>query len=103
MPQQATMGPAPMEGVERTNAVVLRGAGQGARVPPRRNPFTMEVDQGRNCYACGGFRHMARHCRNRGRERPMEGRRVEYNGGRIEEILDNANNLKERENLELLD
>ena len=26
--QQAIMGPAPMEGVERTNVVVVRGAGQ---------------------------------------------------------------------------
>ena len=25
MPQQATMGPAPMEGIERTNTVVMRG------------------------------------------------------------------------------
>ena len=103
MPQQATMGPAPMEGIERTNAVVVRGGGQGAGVPPRRNPFAMEVDRGRNCYACGGFGHMARHCRNRGRGRPMEGRRMEYRGGRIEEIFDNANNLKGGENLELLD
>ena len=31
LPQQVTMGPAPMEGVERTNAVVVRG--QGAGVP----------------------------------------------------------------------
>ena len=45
---------------------------------------------------------MARHCRNRGRGRPIEERRVEYNGGRIKEILDNSNNLKEVENLELL-
>jgi len=63
----------------------------------------MEVDRGRNCYACGGFRHMAHHCRNRGRGRPMDERRVEYGGGRIEEILDSANNLKGGENLELLD
>ena len=81
MPQQATTGPAPMEEVERTNVVVLRGTGQGARVPPRRDPFTMEVDWDKNCYACGGFGHMVCHCRNRGRGRPMEGRRVEYNGG----------------------
>jgi len=33
----------------------------------------------------------------------MERRRVEYSGGQIEEILDNANNLKGGENLELLD
>jgi len=25
LPQQATIGPTPMEGVERTNAVVVRG------------------------------------------------------------------------------
>ena len=103
LPQQATIGPAPMEGIERTNAVVVRGVGQGVGVPPRRDPFAMEVDQGRNCYACGGFGHMARHCRNRGRGRPMEGRRMEYSGGRIEEIFDNVNNLKGGENLELLD
>ena len=102
MPQQATIGPAPMESIERTNAVVVRGAGQGAGVSPRRDPFAMEVDRGRNCYACGGFRHMARNCRNRGRGRPMDGRRVESSGGRIEEIFDNSNNLKGEENLELL-
>ena len=105
LPQQATTGPAPMEGVERTNAVVVRGqgAGQGAGVPPRRDPFAMEVDRGRNCYACGGFGHMARHCRNRGRGRQMDGRRVEYGGGRIEEIFDRRDHLKGVENLELLD
>ena len=103
MPQQATTGPAPMEGIERTNAVVMRGAGQGAGIPPRRDPFAMEVDRGRNCYACRGFGHMAHHCRNRGRGRPMDGRRVEYRGGRIKEIFDQRNNLKGVENLELLD
>jgi len=98
MPQQVTMGPAPMEGIERTNAVVVRGsgveAGQNVGVPPRRDPYAMEIDRGRNCYACGGFGHMACHCRNRGRGRPMEGRRVEYIRGRIEEIYNNMNNLK---------
>ena len=105
MPQQAITGPAPTEGIERTNAVVVRGQGTGQSVgiPPRRDPFAMEVDRGRNCFACGGFGHMARHCRNRGRGRPMEGRRMEYSGGQIEEIFDNANNLKGGENLELLD
>jgi len=103
MPQQATMGPAPMEGVERTNAVVVRGQGQGTGIPLRWDLFAMEVDRGRNCYACGGFGHMARNCRNRGqRGRVAENRRVEYGGGRIEEILNFVNNLKEEENLELL-
>ena len=63
----------------------------------------MEVDWGHNCYACGGFGHMARNCRNRGqRERVAENRRVEYRGERIEEIPNFVNNLKEVENLELL-
>jgi len=101
-PQQVTTGPAPMEGMKRTNAVVVRESGQGTGVPLRWDSYAMEVDRGRNCYACGGFGHMAHHCRNRGRERPMEERRMEYGGGQIEEIFDNMNNLKEGKNLELL-
>ena len=91
-----------MEGVERTNVVVVRG--QGAGVPPRRDPFAMDIDRGRNCYACGGFRHMARHCRNREQKgRVAEGRRLEYRGGRIEGINEHLDNLKGVENLESLD
>jgi len=105
--QQVTMGPALMEGVERTNAVVARGIGQGQGQgmggPSRQDPYTMEVDRERNYYACGGFRDMAHHCRNRRRGRVMEGRRVEYGGGRIEEIHELLKNLKRVENLELLD
>jgi len=70
--------------------------------PPRRDPYAMEVNRGRNCYICGGFGHMAHHCRNRGRGRVIEGRRVEYGGGRIEEINKQSNNLKGLENLEFL-
>ena len=92
-----------MEGVERTNAVVIREQGQGAGIPPRRDPFAMDIDRGRNCYACGGFGHMACHCRNQGQHgRVTDNRRVEYEGGRIEEILNLTDNLKEGENLELL-
>jgi len=60
-PQQATIGPVPIEEVERTNTVVVRGQAMGA---PRRDPYAIEIDRGRNCYACGDFRHMAHHCRN---------------------------------------
>ena len=70
--------------------------------PLRRDPYAMEVDRGRNCYACGGFSNMACHCRNRRRGRLIDGRRMEYGGGRIKEIFDNSNNLKGGENLELL-
>ena len=99
MPQQATTGPAPMEGVERTNAVVVRGAGQSMGAPPRQVPFAMEVDRGRNCYACGGFGHMARNCRNRGRVM----RRVEIGGGKFKGNIEQIRHLKEVENLEALD
>ena len=92
-----------MERVERMNVIVVRGQGQGMEILPRRDPYMIEVDRERNCYTCGGFRHMAHHCRNRRRGRMMEGRRVEYGGGKIKEIHKYKNNLKEVENLELLD
>ena len=43
--QQATTGPTPMEEVERTNTVVIRGQGQGqdVGVPPRQDPYAMEL------------------------------------------------------------
>ena len=64
---------------------------------PRQDLYAMEIDCVRNCYACGGFGHMAHHCRNRGQRG-----RVEYGGEKIKEILNFVNNLKEKENLELL-
>ena len=45
---------------------------------------------------------MVHHYRNRGRGRPIDRRRMEYERGRIEEIFDNSNNLKREKNLELL-
>ena len=45
---------------------------------------------------------MACHCKNRRRGRTMKGRRVEYRKGRIEEINEYLNNLKEVENPEFL-
>jgi len=99
--QQATTRPALMEGVERTNAVMVRGPGQRMGTSPRRDSYVIEVNRGRNCYACGGFRHLACHCRNRG-GRVAEGRRVEYNGER-EGLFEHKNNLKGEENLDTLD
>ena len=46
---------------------------------------------------------MAYHCRNRRRGRLMERRRMEYRRRRIKEIYDQRDNLKEIENLKLLD
>ena len=99
--QQATTGPAPMEGVERTNMVVVRGSGQDIGTP-RKDPYTMKVDRGRNCYACGGFGHMAYHCRNRGKGRAMERRRMEYGRERFKGNIEQIGHLKEVKNLEAL-
>ena len=100
-PQQAITEPAPMEGVERINMVVVRGSEQEIETS-RWNPYAMKIDWGRNCYAYGGFGHMACHCKNRRRGRTMKERRVEYGKERIEEINEYLNNLKEMENLKFL-
>ena len=65
-PQQVTIGPAPMEGVERTNTAVVTP--QQRTGFPQRNPYAMDVDRRKNrmYFACGGFGHMARFCRNKG-------------------------------------
>jgi len=69
-----------MEGVERTNIVVVRSQRQGQGIGlPRRDSYAMDIDRGRSCYACGGFGHIARHCRNReGRVGIGNDRRLEY-------------------------
>ena len=97
-----------MEGVEKTNAVVVSesgaGVGQNIKVSPRWDPYAMEVDQGRNYYACGGFGHIARHYRNRNqRGRVAEKRRLEYGRGGIKGNFEHSDNLKGVENLESLD
>jgi len=71
--QQVPTGPAPIEGVERTNAIMATLQQRAGF--PQRNPYTMDVDrrENRNCYACGRFGHMAKFCRNR----RMVNRRVE--------------------------
>ena len=75
------------------------GNGEGTRTEdrstPRRDPYAMEVDRGRNCYTCRRFGHMAHHCRNR--RRVAEGRRLEFKGN-----YEHSNSLKEEENLEFL-
>jgi len=53
-----TTGSALIEDVGRTNAVVVKGQGQRIGAP-RRDPYAIEVDRERNCYAYRGFGHMA--------------------------------------------
>jgi len=67
LPQQwVPTGPAPIEGVERTS--VAMATPQQRAGFPQRNPYAMDVDRrdNRTCFACGGFGHMTRNCRNRG-------------------------------------
>ena len=54
-----------MEGVERTNVVMVRPQQQGAGFPTR-SPYTMDMDRNnRMCYACRSFGHIAKNYRNR--------------------------------------
>jgi len=55
-----------MEGVERTN--VAMATSQQKIELSQRNSYAMNMDrrENRNCYAYGGFGHLARNCRNRG-------------------------------------
>ena len=36
----------------------------GVGFMPKYDLYTMDVDQGRNCYSCEEFEHLARNCRN---------------------------------------
>ena len=71
--QQVQTGPVPMEEVERTNMAMATSQQRAGF--PQRNPYAMNVDRrdNRTCFACGGFGHMARFCKNRG----MANRRME--------------------------
>jgi len=65
----------------------------------------MDMNRGRNYYACGGFGYMVWHCRNRGvenrigKERRLEYRSSENNGQRRVEGRNKQNNLNRKENL----
>jgi len=75
---------------------MVRKLEQGIGAPLRRDPYAMEVDRGRNCYACGGFGHLAYHCRNW--RRVVKGRKLGY-----KELYKYKNDLKGEENLGILD
>jgi len=65
----------------------------------------MDIDRGRNCYACRGFGHIAQHCRNRGeRIKIGNGKRLKYKQKwEREGNFEQSDNLKEEKNLESLD
>jgi len=55
--------PTLMEGVERTNTVIVN-LNQQIGFAPRQDLYTIDVNRGRNCYSCGEFGHIARNCKN---------------------------------------
>jgi len=61
----------------------------------------MEMDRiNRNCYDCGGFGHLARNYRNRGKKgRTGEGRRLEYKGNNGQRRMIEEKNKKFSNNL----
>ena len=61
-------GSTSIEGVERTNAVVISNPlqRQGDRGEMKRDPNTIEVNSGRNCYNYRGFGYITQNCRNQG-------------------------------------
>ena len=67
-----------MEEVKRMNAVIVCSNQRTGFA--LCNLYAMDVDQeNRNCYSCGAFGHLARNCKNRGKEnRIEEDRRLEY-------------------------
>jgi len=87
-----------MKGVERTNTVIVRNflQRQGEREEMRRDSNVIKVDRGRNCYSCRGFGHIMQNYRNP--EILDQGRRIEYGNNR-----NSMNNLKEEDNLVVLD
>jgi len=62
--------------------------------------------EGRNCYNCERFGHIARHCRNRKiGNRIGEGRRLEYGGNKGQKRIERGNrkqNLNRERDLILL-
>ena len=46
---------------------------------------------------------MVHHCKNKGRGRAIDRRRVKYGGGEFESNIESIGHLKEVENLEALD
>jgi len=66
--------PALMEGVERTNVVIVN-PNQWTEFMPRQDSYAIDVNCSRNYYSCGGFEHLVRNYRNQeiiGQERMLE-------------------------------
>ena len=79
-----------------------KGIGTGNGSSSKKGLLCYEDGQGEELLCLWGFGHMAHHCRNWGRGRAMEERRVEYGRERFKENIEKIGHLKEVENLEVL-
>ena len=71
----------------------------------QHNLYAMDVNRRENwnCYNCGGFGHLAKHCKNRGvGNRIRNGRRLEY-GQRLKIKKNGQSNLNGKRDLVVLD
>jgi len=88
------VGSTSIEEVERTKIVVIYLQQQIGFVFGH-NLYTMDIDQKRNCYNCGGFGHLARNCRNW--EIVRQRRKIDYKNN-----SNTINNLNRKESLVVL-
>ena len=59
--QWVLVGPTPIEGVERTNIVIVCLTQQTGFA--LHNLYIMDIDRERNCYSCRGFGHLIWNCK----------------------------------------
>jgi len=87
------VGPALIEGVERTNIVIVYPTQRAGLV--QCSLYAMDVDRKKNCYSCGEFGHLAQNCK---RQIMGQRRMVEYENNR-----NNKDNLNGEGDLIVLD
>ena len=101
-PQQMITVPTPIKGVKKTEVVMI--CSQRRTGFAQRNPYAMDVDRGRNCYACREFGHLVRYYRNGEIENRIgEGRKLEYGGQKREKEGNGQENLNGEGNLIVFD
>ena len=83
-----------MKKLKKTNAVIVNPNQQTVFVP-RQDPYTMNMNQRRNCYNCGEFEHLAKNCKNLGIIE--QGRRLKYGDN-----INTGSNLNREESLIIL-
>jgi len=86
-----------MKEVERINVVIVN-PNQQAGFMPRYDSYAIDMDKERNCYNCGDFGYITRHCKKRENQKRIEQeRRVNDKDNK------NISNVNRKKNLIVLD